>query len=63
MAFLHDKIVAVFGKRAINQTLVPNHISDNLKPGYGQRPYQTESFQRYILFSGRILKFHHIAKP
>lgn len=65
MAFLHDKIVAEFGKRAINQTLVPNHILDNLKPGFGQRPYQIESFQRYILchtedFTGRPKKPFHL---
>jgi len=49
MAFLYEKILEEFGKRAIAQTVVPNYILDNLKPGYGQRPYQIESFQRYIL--------------
>lgn len=50
MAFLYDILLQEFGKRAIAQVAVPNHITDNLKPGFGQRPYQIEAFQRYILF-------------
>jgi type III restriction enzyme len=38
MAFLYDKLIQEFGKRAITQVTVPNHITDNLKPGFGQRP-------------------------
>src|SRR5690606_28464163 len=48
MAFLYDILVQEFGKRAIAQVEVPNHILDNLKPGFGQRPYQIEAFQRFI---------------
>ncbi|MDP2423161.1 MAG: DEAD/DEAH box helicase family protein [Bacteroidales bacterium] len=65
MAFLHEKIVEEFGKRAIAQTAVPNYITDNLKPGFGKRPYQIESFQRYILchtedFAGKPQKPVHL---
>ena len=61
MAFLYDVIQQEFGKRVISQVPVPNSITDNLKPGFGQRPYQIESFQRYILchtedFEGRPKK-------
>ena len=65
MAFLYDKLVEEFGKRLIAQTVVPNYITDNLKPGYGQRPYQIESFQRFILchtedFAGKPKKPMHL---
>ena len=65
MAFLHENILQEFGKRAIAQTVVPNFILDNLKSGFGQRPYQIESFQRYILchtedFEGRPKKPFHL---
>ncbi len=49
MAFLHDILLQEFGKRAIAQVPFPNHIADNLKPGFGPRPYQIEAFQRFIL--------------
>lgn len=49
MSFLYDTLVQEFGKREIARVPVPNFITDNLKPGFGQRPYQIESFQRYIL--------------
>ena len=65
MSFLYDKMVQEFGKRAIAQVAVPNHIIDNLKPGFGQRPYQSEAFQRYILchnedFEGRPKRPFHL---
>ena len=65
MAFLYEKLLEEFGKRAIAQTVVPNYILDNLKSGFGQRPYQIESFQRYILchtedFEGRPNKPFHL---
>ena len=49
MSYLFDALVHEFGTRAISNVTVPNNVIDNLKPGYGQRPYQMESFQRYIL--------------
>jgi type III restriction enzyme len=65
MAFLYDKLIQEFGKRAIAQVSVPNHITDNLKPGFGQRPYQLEAFQRYILcdsedFEGKPKRPFHL---
>lgn len=65
MAFLYDILVQEFGKRAIAQVEVPNHILDNLKPGFGQRPYQIEAFQRFILcysedFEGKPKRPFHL---
>jgi type III restriction enzyme len=48
MAFLHEIFNNPFAKRALAQVDVPNWILDNLKPGFGQRPYQIEAFKRYI---------------
>jgi type III restriction enzyme len=65
MVFLYDTLVQEFGKREIARVLVPNYITVNLKPGFGQRPYQIESFQRYILchtedFTGKPNKPTHL---
>ncbi len=65
MAFLYDILLQEFGKRAISQVTVPNHITDNLKPGFGQRPYQIEAFQRFILcdsenFEGKPKRPFHL---
>ena len=65
MSFLYDTLVQEFGKREIARISVPNYITDNLKPGYGQRAYQIESFQRFILchtedFIGRPQKPFHL---
>ncbi len=37
MAFLYDKLIHEFGKRAIAMVAVPNHITDNLKPAFDKR--------------------------
>ena len=63
MAFLYDILLQEFGKRAIAQVTIPNHITDNLK--FGQRPYQIEAFQRYILcdsedFEGKPKRPFHL---
>lgn len=65
MSFLYDILLQEFGKRAIAQVAVPNHITDNLKPGFGQRPYQIEAFQRFILcdsedFEGKPKRPFHL---
>lgn len=65
MSFLYDTLVQEFGKREIARIPVPNYITDNLKPGFGQRPYQIESFQRYIIchaedFTGKPKKPLHL---
>ena len=49
MSFLYEILLQEFGKREISRVEVPNYILDNLKPGFGKRPYQIESFQRFIL--------------
>lgn len=46
MAFLYNIFDNPFARRALEQVLVPNYISDNLK--YAIRPYQEEAFKRYI---------------
>lgn len=63
MAFLYDTLLQEFGKREISRVEIPAHISDNLK--YGQRPYQIEAFQRFILchsenFTGKPNKPLHL---
>lgn len=65
MAYLYNTIVQEFGKRELARTEVPNTILDNLRPGYGQRPYQIEAFQRFILcynedFEGKPHKPFHL---
>ena len=65
MALLFDILLKEFGKRAITNVAVPNHILDNLKPGFGQRPYQIEAFQRFILcdsedFEGKPKRPFHL---
>lgn len=65
MAFLYDTLLQEFGKRAIAQVAVPNHITDNLKPGFGQRPYQIEAFQRFTIcdsedFEGKPKRPFHL---
>ena len=56
MAYLYDTLIEEFGKRAITKIEIPNYISDNLKPGYGERDYQKEAFQRFILFYNEDFK-------
>ncbi|CAM1341006.1 DEAD/DEAH box helicase family protein [Tenacibaculum aestuarii] len=63
MAFLFDTLIREFGKREISRTIVPNYIVDNLK--YEIRPYQNESFQRFLLcyneeFDGKPNKPFHL---
>jgi type III restriction enzyme len=65
MDYLYDTLVREFGKRNLARTEVPVAILDNLKPGYGQRPYQIEAFQRFILcynddFDGKPGKPFHL---
>ena len=43
MACLYDTLLQEFGKRAIAQVPVPNHIIDNLKSGYGQMSDSTKN--------------------
>jgi len=47
MAYLHEILIEEFGKRMLAKTIIPEAITDNLK--YKIRPYQEESFQRFLL--------------
>jgi len=63
MAYLYDTLIKEFGKREIARTVVPNYITANLK--YEIRPYQKESFQRFMLchneaFDGKPNKPYHL---
>lgn len=49
MEFLYEVLEKEFGKRSISNVEVPDLILDNLRPGYGRRPYQIEAFQRFLL--------------
>ncbi len=65
MAFLYEVLLNEFGKRTISDITIPLSIKDNLKPGFGERTYQTEAFQRFILyyneaFEGKGLKPYHL---
>ena len=65
MAFLYEVLLNEFGKRTISDIEIPLSIKDNLKPGFGERTYQTEAFQRFILyyneaFEGKGLKPYHL---
>lgn len=46
MAFLYSIFDNPFARRVLEQVVLPNYISDNLK--YAIRPYQEEAFKRYI---------------
>mgnify|MGYP001128629230 CR=1 FL=1 len=48
MNSLHSIFDNPFGKKILNALNLPKSISDNLKPGYGKRAYQIESFKRFI---------------
>ena len=65
MSFLYSAFDNPFGKKEINRVVLPNYVSDNLKPGFGERPYQIESFKRFIYlynedFEGRPKKPFHL---
>jgi len=63
MDFLYSIFDNPFARKALEQVVVPNYISDNLK--YDIRPYQEESFKRYIYsdledFEGKPNKPYHL---
>ncbi|MFV5698875.1 DEAD/DEAH box helicase family protein [Flavobacterium sp. ZT3R17] len=65
MSLLHDTFNNPFGKKEIARVSLPNYVSDNLKPGYGQRPYQIEAFKRFVYlynedFEGKPPKPFHL---
>ena len=65
MSFLYSAFDNPFAKKEINRVVLPNYVSDNLKPGYGERPYQIESFKRFIYlynedFEGKPRRPYHL---
>ena len=65
MSFLYTIFEGPFAKKALDSVVLPNHISDNLKQGFGERPYQIESFKRFIYlynedFEGKPRKPFHL---
>jgi type III restriction enzyme len=63
MAFLYSIFDNPFARKALEQVIIPNYIADNLK--YEIRPYQEESFKRYIYsdledFEGKPKKPYHL---
>jgi type III restriction enzyme len=63
MAFLYSIFDNPFARKALEQIVVPNCIAGNLK--YDIRPYQEESFKRYIYadledFDGKPNKPYHL---
>jgi len=50
MSFLYEIFNNPFAKRELAKIPIPNYVADNLKKGYGERPYQIESFKRFIYF-------------
>ncbi len=65
MSYLYNLFDNPFAKKEIDQVFLPNSITDNLKPGFGQRPYQIEAFKRFIYtihedFEGKPLKPLHL---
>ena len=64
MAFLHEIFNNPIAKKALAQVVIPNWIGDNLKSGFGERPYQIEAFRRYLYteqgdFEGKPRKPYH----
>ncbi|HUX59767.1 MAG TPA: DEAD/DEAH box helicase family protein [Ignavibacteriaceae bacterium] len=65
MSFLYSTFDNPFGKKEIDRVVLPSYVSDNLKAGYGERPYQIESFKRFIYlfnedFDGKPKKPYHL---
>jgi type III restriction enzyme len=65
MSFLYSTFDNPFGKKEIDRVVLPNYVSDNLKAGYGERPYQIESFKRFIYlynedFDGKPKRPYHL---
>ena len=47
--FLYDLILEEFGKRTLQNTEIPKHLTDNLNPTFELREYQKEAFARFLL--------------
>jgi type III restriction enzyme len=65
MPYLHEIFNNPFARKELAQVNIPYWISDNLKPGFGKRPYQEEAFKRYLYldendFDGKPGKPYHL---
>ena len=61
--FLYETILEEFGRRTIQNTEIPDYLSDNLNPKFELRPYQDEAFARFFLcfannFEGKETPLH-----
>ena len=61
--FLYETILEEFGRRTIQNTEIPDYLSDNLNPVSELRPYQVEAFARFFLcfendFEGKETPLH-----
>ena len=61
--FLYETILEEFGRRTIQDTEIPDHLTDNLNPDFELRPYQEEAFARFFLcleedFDGKERPLH-----
>ena len=61
--FLYETILEEFGRRTIQNTEIPDYLSDNLNPAFELRPYQVEAFARFFLcfennFEGKETPLH-----
>ena len=61
--FLYDTILEEFGRRTIQDTEIPDYLTDNLNPKFELRPYQEEAFARFFLcleedFDGKETALH-----
>jgi type III restriction enzyme len=48
MPLLHDFFSNSIVRRQLDKICIPHGIMQNLRAGYGERPYQTEAFRRFI---------------
>jgi len=55
--YLYERLVEEFGKRTIAQTEIPASFKDNLSKNFDLRPYQIETFQRFICYYKNDLDF------
>lgn len=46
--YLYQRLIEEFGRKTIEKTEIPQFIISNLKPGYGVRPYQQQTFKYFL---------------
>ena len=48
--YLYERLVEEFGKRTLAEIGIPSSLKDNLNPAFELRPYQLDTFQRFICY-------------